>query len=186
MIKYRRLQDVRWLTDEVQIKPLHQIAEELGCSYSAVLVATRRFNISIPIRKKRRVFPHKSINQKLAIKRKFPHGRFGKLHPNWKGGKNIVNGYYMVFNLNHPRSGKKNRVFEHILVAEKKIGRYLEKDEVVHHINGNKLDNSPENLLVMKRSEHVGYHLSSGNNIQDLVERIKYLEQILTDNKITY
>ena len=50
------------------------------------------------------------------------------------------------------------QIGEHILVAEKKIGRRLHVNEVVHHINGNKLDNSPENLEVITRSEHATMH----------------------------
>ncbi len=43
---------------------------------------------------------------------------------------------------------------EHRAVAEEMIGRSLRSDEAVHHINGDKLDNQEENLLVMTRSEH--------------------------------
>ena len=37
-------------------------------------------------------------------------------------------------------------------------GRFLRDDEVVHHINENKLDNTPENLLVLTQSEHIRLH----------------------------
>ena len=37
-------------------------------------------------------------------------------------------------------------------------GRYLKENEVVHHINENKLDNRPENLEVMTASEHIKLH----------------------------
>ena len=42
--------------------------------------------------------------------------------------------------------------------GEENIGRYLKDNEVVHHINKNKIDNKIENLQLMTRSEHTKLH----------------------------
>lgn len=48
---------------------------------------------------------------------------------------------------------------EHRRIAELIIGRPLKKGEVVHHIDGNKCNNAPNNLQVLRsQSEHCKVH----------------------------
>lgn len=53
-------------------------------------------------------------------------------------------------------NGKK--IDEHRFIIEQFLGRKLKRNEVVHHINGNKNDNRIENLQLMSLSEHSKLH----------------------------
>ena len=60
---------------------------------------------------------------------------------------------------NHPRATSNDQVLEHIVVAEQKLGRMLNPGETVHHIDGNKLNNSPDNLMVFATNgDHTSFH----------------------------
>lgn len=72
----------------------------------------------------------------------------------------LINGYRYNYKPYHPKAiGTKNMyVAEHRLIMESALDRFLRDDELVHHINENKLDNRIENLQVMSASEHSKHH----------------------------
>lgn len=84
--------------------------------------------------------------------------KFKENNPNWKGGR-IINprGYSMIRVPDHPKQNN-GYVFEHRLIMEKHLGRYLESNEIIHHVDGNIINNKLENLEVMSQSEHMKLH----------------------------
>ncbi len=58
----------------------------------------------------------------------------------------------------HPRNNSNGLYPLHRVVAENTAGRYLRDSEVVHHRNGDKNDNTPENLEIMQSSAHSRIH----------------------------
>lgn len=73
-------------------------------------------------------------------------------HPNWSGGTYKQDGYIFV----HLSDG--SVMAEHRYVMECVLGRKLYSDEVVHHIDRDKTNNHPSNLVVLSRSEHAKIH----------------------------
>ena len=98
-------------------------------------------------------------------KNKMSIAKSGEKHPNFKGGRTKNSqGYVLIYSYNHPFKKCGNYVLEHRLVVEKYLGRYLTKEEQVHHVNEIKDDNRIENLICfINNSAHKRFHKDPNN-----------------------
>jgi len=91
---------------------------------------------------------------------------------NYKGGRLKDNAGYIIILIDRPyiNNRKRRYVYEHRLIAEQYLNRALSKIEVVHHINGIKDDNRPENLYVFETTnKHSEYHLNPYLLVSNLI-----------------
>jgi len=94
----------------------------------------------------------------------------------WKGGRRLSSGGYVeIMRRDHPRARANGYVFEHLVVWEEHNGS-LPPGWHVHHVNGNKQDNSIGNLQGMPSQEHVHYIASQKAAIMELQGEIAWLK----------
>lgn len=105
---------------------------------------------------------------------------YGPDNPGWGEKPFLLNGY--------PARHIRGRVrYLHRMIAEEKIGRELKRNEIVHHVNGDRSDNRPENLEVMTRAEHARLHaLENGPPKLDAAARAKISRAVSGKNNPMY
>jgi hypothetical protein len=120
----------------------------------ACAVCARRFLYSVYHRHE---VCSKSCGQKL-FNRENPERFRGDNSKRWKGGRQVRRGYVFLHRPDHPvcQGNRRSYVAEHRLVMEELLGRYLRPDESVHHKNGIRDDNSPENLELWVKHQPYG------------------------------
>ena len=75
-------------------------------------------------------------------------------------------GYEEVYIPGHPAARNNGCVLKQRIIAEEKLGRYLQPNEVVHHKDGNRLNNHPDNLMVFCNQEsHARFHSGLYNQL---------------------
>jgi len=161
--------------------PAREIADRLGVCVSGVRKYCARHAIPLPNVKD--IFPvHRAefveaaaVNPDAGVLAK----RFGVSRPTiyqWarrvgvklvdsyhRGFIETASGYICVPAPDHPHCDSKGYCREHVLVMEQHLGRYLTREECVHHVDGDKKNNSLENLQVMLRSDHARLHADRGD-----------------------
>jgi len=154
-------------------KSLKEVANLLGCSRDTVANWLRYFRIPIRTR---------ADGYGLAVKQgKLKGNGRGLLGNkfNWKGQRLIVNGYVYVYKPGHPRASRNKRVLEHILVWEEIHQHPLPKGWIIHHLNGNKSDNRPENLVASPSQNHYDFISALKKRIKELETEIERLTSAL-------
>ena len=92
------------------------------------------------------------------------------------GRKRTPAGYIALCIKTHPQSDKVNGyIFEHRVVVEMSLGRYLEQNEVVHHKNEIKHDNRLVNLDVMDHGAHTIMHNTGSKRSEETKAKISLL-----------
>lgn len=170
MISY----DVLYDQYVVKGKPMHQIAKDLGISVGSVYNYLKTYNIeSRSMKESFRILAKKGWKYPDSAREKISKAHKGKIVSEETrkkmscsdkvGGighkKKRTDGYIYIYFPDHPKSTKGGYIMEHVLVMECLIGRHLNDEEVVHHINGVRDDNRKENLKLMTFKEHASYHM---------------------------
>lgn len=112
-----------------------------------------------------------SKSNKCFICADMEEGGFIKKKPDDKK-KFIQNGYEMIYKPNYKQSLKNGYIATHRYKMIEKLGRLLNKDEVVHHIDRNTLNNNIDNLELMSLKEHNKLHSPDG--VEKIRSKFKY------------
>lgn len=94
---------------------------------------------------------------KYCAKKCWNRSRVGELGRNRKTGTMRHRGYILEWAPKHPNNVK-GYVYQHRLIMERKLNRFLERKELVHHKNHKKSDNRLCNLQVVSSSQHRTLH----------------------------
>ena len=135
-------------------KPACEIAEEVGVSTQTVLRRLKAAGIHVKPQGERM---RGTTSKPEFVGPPLPRGARNSI--NKLGSSGLSSQGYIRIN-----TGSRKRQYEHVLKAEKALGRRLKPGEVVHHINCDRTDNRSENLLVCSHKYHLQLHARMRRN----------------------
>ena len=102
----------------------------------------------------------------------------GTNKPTGTGNSRISNGYKLIYRPNHPGSYKGGNwdgySYEHRFIMECELGRLIQKGEEVHHLDFNRFNNNPGNLILLSIEHHRRLHAHAySSGIEELLTGIK-------------
>ena len=161
-----------------QEKTSGEIGQILNISQPTVCHLIRKFNL-----------PRRSMSESLIL--------YHKHNPQLnKPPKINSSGYRLLYAPQHPRATKQYKaqsrgsltgyVYEHILVWEETHQRPLPKGWVIHHINGIKTDNRPENLVAYPGNKHQEVIPKMALRIRQLEIENRQLRRALEDSQTIF
>lgn len=159
----------KYLRENYLIKTKKQMAKELNITYNQVDVRLRKLNLchytSKPwteeeIKLLKALYPNTS-NTKEVLCKALPNRRWPAIQKQasklgfirtWKHTYICTEGYLVDC------TNRSNRKLIHRVIYEEAHNCKLTSSDIIHHIDGNKLNNSPDNLIKLTRAEHINMH----------------------------
>jgi len=142
---------------------LKEIAQRFNCSWDLPFERLKKAGYKLRTSRE---------SHQLALKTGRQKPPSGKNHYRWNGGRMKHSDGYIMLNIN----GK--RIREHVLIWERVHNQKLLKGYVIHHLNGIRDDNRPENLVSMKLGEHSNLAEPYKQKIRQLEQKVKYLRSL--------
>lgn len=157
---------VKFILENYQTMKVQEIADHVGMTYSQTQDVARKAGVrkfkSKPWTDEEleflyEHFPSKKgkwVAEKLGRGFHATHKMAEKLNikAEWNYTYVSVQGYLIDC------SDRENRILVHRKVMQDHLGRELSSNEIIHHIDGDKLNNSIDNLEIVTRSEHINMH----------------------------
>jgi DNA-binding XRE family transcriptional regulator len=156
----------------------YEIAKELGVTRSAIENVMRHLKIKTRDKSEALKFAYSQKKVKPYLLDR-PKGEKSRM---WKGGRFKENrdGYVFLYKPDYYKHHRDKYVLEHQYIWETFNNQKLPENYVVHHLNGIRDDNRPENLVAVPKPQHEKHTL-----LKLAQKRIRELEEIIKNSTIS-